>query len=360
MTTTDMRAALYYGPGDVRVETIEVPEPGPDQVLIRNELCGICGTDLHEYLDGPIFAPTSETPDPLTGESPPVVLGHEMVGIVEAVGNEVAGIEVGSRVAVEPRQTCGECGACRSGRRNCCPVAATIGLQGGGGGLSEYIAVDSSLVFDLNGLPAEEGVAIEPLAVACHAVARADVDVHGKTALVTGAGPIGCLITWVLRTSGADSVLVVEPGAHRRDTATAYGATMTVDPTAESLAEKLKDAGLVPDLAFDCAGVSVTLQSCLESVSVGGTVVNVAIPGSPLSVDLLPFIVKEVELKGTICYAGDHPRAIELLHNGSFPVSEFISSTISLENIVADGLDELSENAGKHMKIVADLRTSVR
>lgn len=344
-----MAAAMYYGPGDIRIDTIPVPSPAENQVLIRNELCGICGTDLHEYTEGPIFAPTAEIPDPLTGEYAPVVLGHEMVGIVEAVGSAVEGIPIGSRVVVEPRQTCGECEQCTSGHRNRCAKAATIGLQGGGGGLAEYVVVDANLVYDIGELSAEVGAVVEPLAVARHAVMRVGTEIAGSKALVVGAGPIGVLITWVLKGLGAAEVAVVEPDAQRRERALAFGATQTLDPSAD---DQVAEWANKADFAFECAGLGVALQSCLEAVRPGGAVVNVAISGKPTQVNLLPFITKEVSILGTICYAGDHRATIDLLQTNPFPVDTFISSTIPLTDLVPKGLVELAERPGDHLKIV--------
>lgn len=350
--STTMLAARYYGPGDIRIDRVPLPVPAANQVLIRNEMCGICGTDLHEYAEGPIFAPTATTPDPLTGECAPVVLGHEMVGIVEEVGAEVNDISVGARVVVEPRQTCGECDQCASGHRNRCAKAATIGLQGGGGGLAEYVAIDANLVFDIGDLPAEIGAIVEPLAVARHAVMRANAEISGVRAVVVGAGPIGVLITWVLKGLGAADVVVIEPDARRRERALTFGATQILDPCdVDEVAQWHSRA----DLAFECAGLGVALQSCLEVVEPGGTVVNVAISGKPTQIDPLAFMTKEVILLGTICYAGDHQATIDLLQSTQFHVENFITSMIGLEDVVPQGLNELAERAGDHLKIVVKL-----
>jgi (R,R)-butanediol dehydrogenase/meso-butanediol dehydrogenase/diacetyl reductase len=346
-----MRAALYHGPGDVRVEDVATPSASAGQVLIRVELCGICGTDLHEFYDGPVFCPTATEPHPLTGATAPVVLGHEFVGVVEALGDGVAGLAVGDRVVVEPRQTCGSCRACTSGHYNCCPDAATIGLQGGGGGLAELIAVDSALVFPIGDLAPEVGVVVEPLAVALHAVRRAG-DVAGSRAVVFGAGPIGLLVVWVLRTLGAAEVVVVEPSAVRRGRAPVFGADRVVDPTSEDPVAAVRAGCEGSDVAFECAGVEATLAGALDAVRPGGVVVNVAIAGKPLAVDLLPLIVKEVSLLGSICYADDHAAVIALLRENDFPVDQFVTGRIGLEELVEDGIRPLAEQPEAHVKIV--------
>ncbi|SJM70925.1 alcohol dehydrogenase catalytic domain-containing protein [Gulosibacter sp. 10] len=349
-----MTAARYYGPGSLRIEEAPVPEPEADQVLIRLELCGICGTDVHEYVEGPIFSPTEARPDPLTGERPPVGFGHEFVGRVVARGESATRIPLGARVAVEPRRTCGECEACRGGYRNCCPSAATIGLQGGGGGIAEFIAVDERLAFDVGGIPARTAVAIEPIAVAVHAVSRAGVPIEGETALVAGAGPIGALVAWVLRAMGAAEVVVVEPGARRREAARRFGATRTIDPGGTDVRAQLTAWGIAPRLAFDCAGHAATLQTCIEAVRPRGVVVNVAISARPAEVHFLPVTTKEVTLLGTICYADDHPTAIRLLQERDFPTDDFLTAVYPMERTV-EAIETLRTRAGDHMKIAIDV-----
>jgi (R,R)-butanediol dehydrogenase/meso-butanediol dehydrogenase/diacetyl reductase len=154
------------------------------------EWCGICGTDLHEYLDGQIFAPTAEAPHPLTGESAPITLGHEFAGVVAELGEGVDDVRVGDRVAVEPYIVCGRCDACAQGRYNVCAFLGFVGLSGGGGGFSSYVVAERRWVHPLGDLETDVGALIEPLAVAYHAVrlsgARPD-----HSALVFGAGPAG-------------------------------------------------------------------------------------------------------------------------------------------------------------------------
>jgi (R,R)-butanediol dehydrogenase/meso-butanediol dehydrogenase/diacetyl reductase len=349
-----MRAALYHGPGDVRIGDVPEPEPDPGQVLIRVELCGICGTDLHEFYDGPVFCPTAHEPHPLTGSTAPVVLGHEFVGVVEQVGVDVADLEVGARVVVEPRQTCGECRACTSGHYNRCARAATIGLQGGGGGLAERIAVDASLVHAIGLISPEVGAVVEPLAVAMHAVRVADVPIEGAHAVVFGAGPIGLLISWVLRKQGAASVTVVEPSPTRRERAGHFGADSILDPARDDVSRMIMDATSREgaDLALECAGVDASLAGCIDAVRPGGTVVNVAIAGKPLTVDLLPLIVKEARIFGSICYADDHPAAIQMLTDHEFPVEQFVTSRIQLEDLVEKGIRAMGENPESQVKVL--------
>ncbi len=348
-----MRAARFHGRGDIRIE--EIPEPAirPGTVKIKVDWCGICGTDLHEYVDGPIFCPTPEKPHPLTGETSPVILGHEFAGTVAELAADVDDLSVGERVTVEPRLVCQSCSPCLAGHHNSCERAATIGLAGGGGGLAEYIVVDRELVFSLGEVTTEAGALVEPLAVAYHAVGRAQI-APGATAAVFGAGPIGLLIVTVLRATGAGHISVVEPSAGRRRRALDAGADAVIDPLVEKADERIKEltGGAGADVAFECAGVDSVLAGCVAAVKARGTVVNVAIWSHPATLDMIPLVLKEVRLVGTICYAGDHQPVIDLLNAGKLSVDRFITRRIDLDDLVKGGLQTLLDGTGDHIKIL--------
>jgi (R,R)-butanediol dehydrogenase / meso-butanediol dehydrogenase / diacetyl reductase len=348
-----MRAARFHGQRDIRVEDIPEPAVRPGTVKIRVEWCGICGTDLYEYLDGPIFCPTPEEPHPLTGETSPVVLGHEFAGTVVELAPDVDGLSVGERVVVEPRMVCGSCPPCLAGHHNSCHRAATIGLAGGGGGLAEYIVVDRGLVFSIGDVPTEVGALIEPLAVAYHAVGRAQT-APGDSVAVFGAGPVGLLIVTVLKATGAGHITVVEPSAGRRRRALEAGADAVIDPGGEDVDERIREltGGAGVDVAFECAGVDKVLAGCIAAVKARGTVVNVAIWGHPATLDMIPLVLKEVRLVGTICYAGDHQPVIDLLRAGKLPVEQFITKRIDLEDLVAEGFQALLDGTGDQVKIL--------
>jgi (R,R)-butanediol dehydrogenase/meso-butanediol dehydrogenase/diacetyl reductase len=352
-----MKAARFYARNDIRIENIPEPDVGPRGVKVEIEWCGICGTDLHEFHDGPVFCPTPDEPNSMTGETAPVVLGHEFVGVVVEVGADVTRARVGERVAVEPRLVCGECEACRAGFHNACTFATTIGLGGGGGGLAEYITVDEDLAFRIGDLPSDTAALIEPLAVAYHASGRSGVK-PGDSALVFGAGPIGLLITRMLKALGASKVILVEPSSTRRARGTEVGADALVDPTQQDVqavvAQVTGGAGV--DVAFECAGVDPALQGCVDAIKARGTIVNVAIRSQPVTVDILPLILKEAHLVGTICYANDFPPVIELLQNGKLDVSSLITKRIRLDDLVAEGIETLLHDNESHVKILVSPR----
>ena len=158
-----MKAAMYYGKRDIRIENIEELQVRPGTVKIAPAFNGICGSDLHLYLEGPIPpAPTSESPHPISGETLPVVLGHEFSGIIEEIGEGVEGLSVGNAVCVEPLMVDSTCPACRANKYNLCEKMGFIGISGRGGGLSEHIVVERRWVHPVGDLPLDQAAMIEP------------------------------------------------------------------------------------------------------------------------------------------------------------------------------------------------------
>ena len=255
-----MKAARFHGPGDIRIDDVPEPTVGPGQVKVDVEWCGICGTDLHEYLEGPIFIPPKGSPHPLTGQEMPVVMGHEFAGVIAEVGAGVTNVKEGDRVAVEPYDVCGECSACRIGRYNICRKLGFVGLDGQQGGFAERCVVDSRWAHPLGDIPTDLGALVEPLAVAYHAVRLSGIK-PGGTAAVFGSGPIGLVTTAALKAAGAEKVFVVEPAAVRKAKAPGAGADEVLDPTEVNVPDAIRDltGGAGADVAFECAGVDAVL-----------------------------------------------------------------------------------------------------
>ena len=348
-----MKAARFHGRGDIRIDDVPAPETREGTVKVKVDWCGICGTDLHEYLEGPIFIPPQGSPHPLTGEAAPVIMGHEFAGTVAEVGRGVEGLAEGDRVAVEPYHTCGRCPACRMGRYNLCPSLGFIGLSGGGGGFSEYCVVDATRAHPLGDIPTDLGALVEPLAVAYHAV-RLSGAKEAATAVVFGAGPIGLVTTACLRAAGAGRIVVVEPAAARKAKAPGAGADVVLDPTDTDVPEAVRDltAGAGADVAFECAGIDEVLAQAIRSVRVGGLVVNIAIWGHPATVDMNDLVMKEVSVLGILAYCGDHPDTIGLLSDGRVDAGQFITGRIALDDIVEGGFRQLIDHKEEHVKIL--------
>jgi (R,R)-butanediol dehydrogenase/meso-butanediol dehydrogenase/diacetyl reductase len=348
-----MKAARFHGPRDIRIEDVPEPQVQPGTVKVEVEWCGICGTDLHEYLEGPIFAPTTEAPHPLTGESIPITLGHEFAGVVHELGEGVTDLRVGDRVVVEPYLVCGTCDACRQCRYNVCQSLGFIGLSGQGGGFSQFVVAERRWIHPLGELGTDVGALVEPLAVAYHAV-RLSGARPGHTALVFGAGPIGLVTTAALRAAGVEEIIVVEPAEVRKAKAPGAGADHIIDPTREEVVAAVHELtkGRGADVSFECAGIDHVLRSAIRSTRVGGTCVNVAIWGHEASVAMNDLVFREVNLLGSLAYANDHPATIEMIASGKVDPYRFITGRIDLDDIVKLGFEELIKNKEENVKIL--------
>jgi len=348
-----MRAARYHGRGDIRIDEVPEPEPGPDQVKVAVDWCGICGSDLHEFLEGPLFIPQPGAPHPLTGETLPVVMGHEFAGTVAELGDGVEGLSIGDKVAVEPYYVCGECVACRAGRYNLCRSLGFVGLSGTQGGFSERCVVDRRWVHPLGELGTDVGALVEPLAVGYHAV-RLSALPKGGAAVVFGAGPIGLVTIASLKATGAGQIIAVEPAAARKGKAPGAGADVVLDPTETDVPAAVRELteGAGADVAFECAGIDAVLASAIASVRPGGLVVNVAIWGQPATVQMNSLVMSEVSVLGSLAYRDDHPDTIRLLTDGRVDAGQFITARIGLDELVEGGFRQLIEHKDEHVKIL--------
>lgn len=351
-----MKALRYYGRNDIRLEEIPEPQVRPGTVKIKVDWCGICGTDLHEYLGGPIFIPAVGSPHPLTGETLPVVLGHEFAGKVVAVGEGVSRVKVGDAVTVEPAIRCFECPECRAGNYNLCRKLGFHGLSGGGGGFAEYTVVPDYMAHRLPvGMSTELGALVEPVAVGFHAIRRSKI-APGESAIVFGAGPIGLIVLQCLRAVGAKEVAVVELAAARKEAALRLGASRVIDPREEDVVAVARamtgDVGV--DAAFDCAGLPVTFQAALQAVKRRGTVVNVAIWEGPTEINLNQLVFSEVNLTGVLCYNYEYEATMAMMADGRIQAGDLVTRRIKLETVVEEGFKELVAHKDRHVKILVE------
>jgi len=341
-----MRAVRFHAAGDVRVENLPRVPPGTGEVALDVAWCGVCGSDLHEYQRGPIAIPAAGRPHPLTGVTAPLVLGHEFAGTVTAIGRDVAGLEVGDLVAVEPLLRDGTCAACRSGHYNRCRQLAFIGLSGNGGGLAEYTVVPASALHRVPvGVSLETAALAEPTAVAWHAVDRAQLG-PGEPALVIGAGPVGLAIVGVLRYRGAGPVIVSEPSVVRRAAAARLGADMVLDPSEADVGRTARGVAA----AFDCAGRPEAPETGLRAVRPGGRVILVAQPGDPVTVPAGRLVYLETTLTGSLGYAGVFPDVLAAMAAG-LDLTPMVSRRAGLEQ--APGLIAgLAADTGRELKVL--------
>jgi (R,R)-butanediol dehydrogenase / meso-butanediol dehydrogenase / diacetyl reductase len=348
-----MRAVRYHGNRDVRVDDIVEPEVRPGTVKIAPEWCGICGSDLHEFLIGPETIPAVGSPHPITGEVVPIVLGHEFAGRVVEVGSGVTDVAVGDQVAVEPIIRDNTCPACLAGDYNMCPQIGFHGISGGGGGLAEFTVVPRYMVHALpSSISTEIGALVEPLAVGWHAVRRSGIRL-GETAVIMGAGPIGLVTMLSLRAAGAGLIAMVEISEARKQKAVAMGADIVLDPATDDVVGTLRQmTGGGVDVAFDASGNNATLTLALQSVRPRGQIVNIALWDHPAEIDMFKFLFTEANLTSSVAYANDHAAVIAALAAGRIDAAPLISKRIPLEEIVSGGLEELIHNKDRNVKIL--------
>ncbi|MHA7135038.1 2,3-butanediol dehydrogenase [Oerskovia turbata] len=348
-----MKAARFHGREDIRIEDVPAPELRPGAVAIDIAWCGICGSDLHEYLEGPIFIPAPGHPHPLSHEELPVTMGHEFSGTVTALGEGVTDLTVGESVVVEPYFVCGECAQCLAGNYHLCVKMGFIGLAGGGGGLSEKIVVDRRWVHPVGDIPLDQAALIEPLSVGHHAVVRSGAKA-GDVALVGGAGPIGLLTAAVLKAEGV-TVIMSELSEARKAKALATGvADHVIDPSKEDLVARVREItdGRGADVAFECTSVNAVLDQLFDAVRPAGVIVVVSIWGKPAQVDMQKLVLKEIDLRGTIAYVNDHAATIKLVQDGKVDLAPFITAKIPLEDLVTEGFDTLVHRNETAVKIL--------
>jgi (R,R)-butanediol dehydrogenase/meso-butanediol dehydrogenase/diacetyl reductase len=351
-----MLAARFYGAKDIRIEDIDVPGvKAPDDVLVEVAYCGICGTDLHEYLMGPIVTPAS--PHPLTGATLPQTLGHEFAGTVAAIGSDVRGVRVGDRVSVCPIITCGRCYHCRRGNGHLCLTMACTGLSSETGALANFAVVKEAQVALLPDTVSDlEGALIEPACVAAYGVDWGGVT-GGDIVLVTGAGPIGVLSAMYASAIGAATVVIAEPNPNRAALARAMDIGPVVDPTQEGFADFIAGLtdGIGVDLAVECSGSTPGLNTAITSTRARGQVVQTGLHTQPATVDMMLVANKEIQVKGSWCYnLTDWPRVIRLVAAGKYPVAKAVTTQIDLRDVVAKGFDVLVDPTGDQLKVLVN------
>lgn len=340
-----MRSAKYTGGGRIEVGLAEPVEPAAGEVRIRVAFNGICGTDLH-IVQGHMDARVDM----------PATIGHEMSGVVDAVGDGVD-LAPGTQVTVMPLRWCGECAACAAGHQHICQRLDFVGIDSPGA-LQELWTVPASIVVPIpEHVSLQHAALVEPLAVAVHDVRRSRL-AEGETAVVIGGGPIGQLIGIVARAAGA-RVILAEPDAGRRAFAAAQGA-LVVDPVAEDLAAvvEAETSGAGADVVFEVAGTRGTALDATRHARTRGRVVFVAIHPEPVPVDLHRVFWRELEVLGARVYERqDFDRAIELLAAGAVPADALITRVVELEDTMAAFDALLSAQA---MKILVDVQGADR
>jgi (R,R)-butanediol dehydrogenase/meso-butanediol dehydrogenase/diacetyl reductase len=351
-----MRAAVWHGKRDVRVETVPVPSfPQPGWVKIKVAWCGICGSDLHEYLAGPIFIPVG-APHPLTGKQGSLILGHEFTGTVVEAGQGVANVRVGDMVAPDACQHCGQCVTCRAGRYNVCEKLAFTGLHNDGA-FAPYVNVPAELCYILpKDVSPEAGAVIEPLATGFKAVREAGT-ILGDTVVIIGAGTIGLGTLMAAKAAGAGKVIVLEMSAARTAKAWECGADVVLNPReCDPVAEvRALTGGSGADVSFECVGNALTGPLAVELIRNAGKAIIVGIFEEPSSFNFFSLSGTDKTVVGTLAYTiRDFQGVAALLASGRIKAEPLITGRIGLEDIVEKGFMELINNKDANIKILVN------
>lgn len=353
-----MRAAVYHGREDVRIEDVERGRVRPTDLCVDVAACGICGTDLHEYVAGPIDTP-GDGPHPITGQKLPIRFGHEFGGTVTEVGDDVDRIERGDVVAINPLLTCGHCRYCEEGKYNLCTNIGTIGLSGGGGGFAESIVVDESHAVAVpESVPEEYTALVEPLAVGVHAVRESGMKL-GDGIAVIGCGPIGLATILAAKAMGAGRVFASASRDSRREIAGKIGADVLIDPNETDPVEVIQaetDDGV--DVAFEVAGAGSSLNEAVQCTTRDGSVTVISLFEEAIEFDPNPIVHGGRTVTGIFGYqAGplgnrDYRTVIRLLADGRIDPEPLVTGRIGLENITSNGFEQLTDRTSGHVKIL--------
>lgn len=334
-----MKAAVFYDKHDIRIEEIKTPEPGPDDVLIRIMACGVCGTDVHIY----------EGDKGAAEVAPPIVLGHEFSGVVEAIGKNVIKFKPGEKVCVDPNVLCGRCYYCRSGLGHFCENMLGVGTIHGGG-FAEFSCVPQKAVFHLaDNTSFESGAMGEPVACCLHGIDMCAIR-PGSVVVVFGAGMIGLIMVQLALLAGASRVAIVEPVAVKRNMGLKLGACLGIDPFKEDVALALKANGFNRvETVIECVGLPQTMSQAIDIAGNKSIVMMFGLTKPDDEISIKPFSIfrKEVDLKASFINPYTQERAVELINSGRIDVTSMMCDPIPLEKLVGALSDVEMRKLGK-------------
>ncbi|XP_066132675.1 sorbitol dehydrogenase isoform X1 [Saccopteryx bilineata] len=325
-TKPENLSLVVHGPGDLRLENYPIPEPGPNEVLLRMHSVGICGSDVHYWQHGRIGDFVVKKP---------MVLGHEASGTVVKVGSLVKHLQPGDRVAIEPGAPREIDEFCKIGRYNLSPSIFFCATPPDDGNLCRFYKHNANFCYKLpDNVTFEEGALIEPLSVGIHACRRAGVTLGNKV-FVCGAGPIGLVNLLVAKAMGAAQVVVTDLSASRLSKAKEAGADFVLQISKESpqeIASKVEGLlGRKPEVTIECTGAETAIQAGIYATCSGGTLVLVGLGSEMTNVPLVHAATREVDIKGVFRYCNTWPMAISMLASNSVNVKSLVTHRFPLE-----------------------------
>lgn len=320
-----MKASRFLGNKTFAVTDLPTPHAGPGELVLRNQVCGVCGTDVHIYHGEPGSADVN----------PPVVLGHEYSGEVVEVGEGVTGFAVSDHVTVDPNIYCGHCAYCQNGKKQLCPSMEAIGVTRDGG-FAQYSRIPASQAFKLEPtVPWEAAAMAEPLACCLHGIDLAAIQVGDKVCVV-GGGAIGLLMVQLAKLSGASQIVLSEPNEKRRQVGLQLGANAPIDPTrpdAQEAFAQVLDGGA--NVVIECVGNVPAVKSAFQFAGKGATVLLFSVPKVDATFDLPLFDVykKELTIKGSFVNPDTHARAVALINSGKVDFDPIITHRFTLDQL---------------------------
>ena len=335
-----VKAAVWYGGKDVRVEDLPDPQVSENEILVKVKSSGICGSDVHAF----------------EGKSrrrvPPLILGHEFAGVVADVGSGVHDFQNGDRIVVEPIISCGRCESCKAGRTNICLDMRLIGLHAPGA-FAEYVAVPADTCYALpENISFDEATLVEPLAVATHAINMTPTKV-GDNLMVVGSGVIGLLVLQVARRRVGGNILVSDLIDYKLDLAKRLGANAIVNSGREDATKIVRELtnGKGVDAVIEAVGVRDTLQHALGVVKKGGYVTIIGLLEQMIQVDVMNLVTKEITMRGGYTYTSKDFKTSLDLAKGKVNLRPLITHTFALTEI-AKAVEILTEGKEEQIKIL--------
>lgn len=343
-----MKAAVMKGIGQIEIEELPIPIPGEEEVLVRIKSVGVCGSDVHYFVEGRIGDYVVK---------PPFILGHECAGEVVEIGKKVKNLKPGNRVTMEPGIPCGKCEFCRSGRYNLCPDVVFWATPPVDGTFCEYVTHPANFTYPIaEKVSFEEGALVEPLAVGVYATHRAHAE-PGEIALVLGSGPIGLVTIEALSARGVTRIIAVDIFDFRLKKAKELGANFTINAKEEDVKAQVEELtqGRGVDVVFETAGSVSTSQLTVEVTKKGGRVVLIGLPSQThFDFELLKVVDKELDVLGVFRYANVYPGCVDLLNAGKVDLQSLITHRFPLEK-TQEALQFAHEHKEESIKVVVNL-----
>ena len=340
-----MKAAVYHGPQDLRVEEVPVRKLKDNEVMIQVKYCGVCGTDMHIFNgDGGSFE-----------VNPPLIPGHEFSGVVAEVGSAVTTVKVGDRVSGDPNDMCGECYFCKNAMQQFCTNNVGVGTTVDGG-FAEYVIMREKQVYKFgDNLSFMEAAMAEPISCCLHGIDLCNIK-SGCTVLVMGGGPIGMIMMQLAKNAGAARVIMSEPVEEKRNQALKLGATKVINPIEEDVQAVLNDYCENVDVVIECVGNIHTQADAVKFAGKGATVMYFGLASPEDSYPLKPDDVFKKELTITSSFINPYTfeRAIRVLESGMIELESLITNVVPLDDIVDVFTKPEYRRAGKAMIKIAD------